>query len=104
MLGLYFWSRSRSNNYWSCFFLLAETVRNTNAQQAVIRTTTNGVRVTDVVGPLVFQTGSDFRSNCILYATSEYWGYTSVVVFEAFVVFSVCTPNHTTQTETIVAY
>ena len=102
MLGLYFrcrsWSRS---NYWS-YFALTETVGNTQAQHAVVRTSADGVCVTDVVGPLVFQTGSDFRSDRILNTASEDRRNAGVVVFKGcatrYVSLGVCTPYHTTQT------
>ena len=98
MLGLYFWSWSRSWSYDWRIFLLTETVRNTNAQHAVVWTNANGSTVTDVVNPLVFQTGSDVTGHCPLNATSEYWGNTSVVVVTSDAVAGVCTPYHAAQT------
>lgn len=60
------------------------------------------VCVTDVVGPLVFQTGSDFRSDRILNTASEDRRNAGIVVFTIKVGFSVCTPYHTTQTSVYV--
>ncbi|CQE96265.1 Uncharacterised protein [Salmonella enterica subsp. enterica serovar Typhimurium str. DT104] len=82
--------------------MLAETVGNTYAQQAVVRTGADGVGITDVVSPLVFQTGCDFRGDSILDTAREYRGNAGVVVFSRRaardVRLGVCTPYHTTQT------
>ncbi|MNV17989.1 hypothetical protein D3C71_1087960 [compost metagenome] len=99
MLGLYFWSWCRSwSNDWRCFFLLAETVGNTYAQHAVVRTNANGVTVADVVNPLVFQTGSDVAGHCPLHTTCEYWRNASVVVVASNAVAGVSAPYHAAQT------
>ena len=62
--------------------------------------------ITDVVGPLVFQTGSDFRSDRVLNTTCENRRNASVVVFKGcatrYVSLGVCTPYHTTQTSVYV--
>ena len=78
----------------------------TQAQHAVVRTSTDGVCVTDVVGPLVFQTGSDFRSDRVLNTASENRRNAGVVVFKRcatrYVSLGVCTPYHTTQTLSLI--
>lgn len=102
VLGLYFRSRSWCRSYYRSSFLLAETVGNTYAQQAVVRTGADGVGITDVVSPLVFQTGCDFRGDSILDTAREYretpvsW---SLVDGPPWTLgLGVCTPYHTTQT------
>ncbi len=99
MLGRNLRSRGRSRcNNRSYVFLLAEAVGNTYAQHTVVLTGVQSFSIANVVNPLVFQTGSDVTGHCPLYATSEYWGNTGIVVFEAIIGFSIGTPYHTTQT------
>ena len=98
MLGSHFRSRSRSRSYNRCSIFLTETVGNTQAQHAVIRTGTNSASVADVVNPLVFQTGSDVTSHSPLYAASKYRRYASVVVVASDAVAGVCAPYHAAQT------
>ena len=98
MLGSHFRSRSRSRSYNRCSIFLTETVGNTHAQHAVVRTNANGARVADVVNPLVFQTGSDVTSHSPLYAASKYRRYASVVVVASDAVAGVCAPYHAAQT------
>lgn len=90
VFGLYFWCWSWSwSNYWSCFVLI-EMVGNIQVQYVVVWMSVDGVCVIDVVGLLVFQMGSDFRSDCVFNIVSEDWRNVGVVVFIINVGFSVC--------------
>ena len=102
MLGLYFRAGAGAGAGHRSSFLLAETVGNTYAQQAVVGRGADGVGITDVVSPLVFQTVA--ISGVMAYSippanTGETPVSWSLVDGPPGTLgLGVCTPYHTTQT------